>query len=120
MREHCLVLVILTLMAASAFASDGVAPKTNSISPHDRLVRTPMTCMMPPLPSLMLDNSETPLDIAKLGAAELSDFVQNTAIYLGCLGMKAKIIVTNLYIRFADFVRAKRQANAPNKRDPEN
>jgi hypothetical protein len=109
-RKFCLVaFAALMLVAVSAFASDGVAPPTNNVSPHDRLVGTPMSCMMPPLPSLYLGGG-TPLDSVKMGVTELSDFVQDTAIYLGCLGAQAKIMASNLSMKFMDYLRSKRQA----------
>jgi hypothetical protein len=116
-RKVVLMAVGLALLVLPALANDGVLPEPNGnpTRAHDRLTQTPMTCLMPPLPSLLMDNGETPMDFVKTGAVRLNDFMQNADVYLHCVGTKAWIAANAAYQKFAAAaqVQMQRMQNKP-------
>jgi hypothetical protein len=88
---------MLVALAGPASAQDTAPAAQDGPSVPDRLVQTSMACLPPPLPSLMLNNAETPSDMVKLGVSRLNDFAQNASVYLNCIGNKAMIAANAVY-----------------------
>jgi hypothetical protein len=101
MRRVLIVLVVMALITFPARAQEVAT------SAHADLTETPMECMMPALPSLLMSHAGSPIDSFKSGMTNVSDYAQDVAIYLNCAGNKMWVEANDFCQSAIDIARVK-------------